>query len=151
MTTHSDKTQERKNQAVINGTTQKSMGGESSFQFVDNRSESKMRMKLQEMAFNSLQTNQAVQLKVITNNKKANTIQKQGSDNEQLLQGKFGKTPLSDNAKHVVQRNGKGKEVVNDLTNPAWQPPGENKTNAGKAAITGAELNILLRGAAIAA
>lgn len=151
MTTHADKTQEKKNHVVINGMTQKSKGGKSSFQFVDNRSESKTQMKLQKMAINSIQTNQAVQLKVITNNQTANTIQKQKKEEEQLLLGKFDETPLTDNAKHVIQRNGKGKEVVNDLTNPVWQPPGENKTNAGKAAITGAELKILLRGAAIAA
>ncbi len=36
MTTHSNKTQDKKNQVVINGITQKSKGGEASFQFVDN-------------------------------------------------------------------------------------------------------------------
>lgn len=148
MTTHSDKTQEKKNLVDINGMTQKSKGGESSFQFVDNRSESKTHMKLQKMAFFSPQTNQALQLQIIANSQTKNSVQKQRTEEENLLQGKFDGIPVTDN---VLQRNGKGKEVVNDLTNPAWQPPGESKTNAGKAAITGAELKILLRGAAIAA
>lgn len=51
----------------------------------------------------------------------------------------------------VVQRNGEGKAVVTDLTDPTWQPPGKRETNKGKAAISGAELKILLRGAAMAA
>lgn len=148
MITQSNKTQEKKNQIVANTMTQKSKVGESSFQFVDNRSESKTHMKLQKMAFFSPQTNQALQLQIIANSQTKNSVQKQRTEEENLLQGKFDGIPVTDN---VLQRNGKGKEVVNDLTNPAWQPPGESKTNAGKAAITGAELKILLRGAAIAA
>lgn len=144
----SGKTTEKKGEFISTETYQKRNGNNSSFQFADNRQETNTQMKLQKMAFNSLQTNQAVQLKVIANNRTVNTIQKQRTEEENLLQGKFDGIPVTDN---VLQRNGKGKEVVNDLTNPAWQPPGENKTNAGKAAITGAELKILLRGAAIAA
>ncbi|WP_372948284.1 hypothetical protein [Mariniphaga sp.] len=105
-------------------------------------------MKLQKMAFTSPQKNQALQLQAIANSPTKNSVQKQRIEEENLLQGKFDGIHVADN---VIQRNGKGKEVVNDLTNPGWFPPGKSETNAGKAAITGAELKILLRGAAIAA
>jgi len=44
-----------------------------------------------------------------------------------------------------------GKKVFTELTNPGWQPLGEGNKGAGKRAITGSELEILIKGAAIAA
>lgn len=67
------------------------------------------------------------------------------------LLDEFVSIPVEVSNLKVIQRNGKGKVVVNDLTNPSWVPPGKSETKAGKAAITGAELKILLRGAAVAA
>lgn len=47
----------------------------------------------------------------------------------------------------VIQREpGDGKELLDDLTNPGWMPKG-SKTYAGKEAITGAELKLLMKGA----
>jgi hypothetical protein len=79
MNTHSDKTQENKNQVVVNGMSQKSSGGASTFQFVDNRPETIAQRKLQNLANKSLQT---VQTSV-------DVAQKQGLEEEELLQGKF--------------------------------------------------------------
>jgi hypothetical protein len=64
MNTHADKTQENKSQSVSNTISQKQGGGESTFQFVDNRPESIFQRKLQEMANNhSLQQQQPIQKK----------------------------------------------------------------------------------------
>lgn len=52
MNTHADKTQENKNQSVANAVSQMKRGGESTFQFVDNRPEAAAQRKLQEMADN---------------------------------------------------------------------------------------------------
>ncbi len=41
--------------------------------------------------------------------------------------------------------------VFTELTNPSWQPLGEGNKGAGKRAITGSELQILIKGAAFAA
>lgn len=65
MNTHSDKTPENKNQVVVNGISNQSKGGESTFQFVDNRPETIAQRKLQSI------------------------IQKQGIEEEEPLQGKF--------------------------------------------------------------
>jgi hypothetical protein len=58
MNTHADKTQENKSQSVSNGESQMQGGGESTFQFVDNRPEAVTQRKLQEMANNSPQVKQ---------------------------------------------------------------------------------------------
>ena len=44
-----------------------------------------------------------------------------------------------------------GKKVFTELTNPGWQPSGEGNKGAGKRAITGSELQTLIKGAAFAA
>jgi hypothetical protein len=46
----------------------------------------------------------------------------------------------------LLQRQGDGKEVLDDLTRPGWVPQGA-QTLAGKKAITGTELNLLMKGA----
>lgn len=53
MNTHADQTQENKSQAVSAVDSQIQSGGESTFQFVDNRPEAVAQRKLQEMAYNS--------------------------------------------------------------------------------------------------
>jgi hypothetical protein len=78
-------------------------------------------------------------------------LQKKGIKENKPFQDKSESFSKNSTQSGIIQRNGDGKAVVADLTDPAWQPPGERKTNAGKAAITGADLKILLRGAAIAA
>jgi len=85
MNTHSEKTQENKNQLGLNRTTPKSGGSESSLQFVDNRPETIAQRKLHKMANNS----QSAQLQVIAANYSESTIQKKGTEEEELLQGKF--------------------------------------------------------------
>lgn len=52
MTTNADKTQENKSQSVANAVSQKQSGGESTFQFVDNRPEAVAQRKLQKMSNN---------------------------------------------------------------------------------------------------
>jgi hypothetical protein len=79
MNTHSDKTQENKNQVVVNGMSQKSTSGASTFQFVDNRPETVAQRKLQNLANNSSQAGQT----------SVNVAQKQGLEEEELLQAKF--------------------------------------------------------------
>ena len=56
MNTHADKTQENKSHTVTAETSQMQSGGESTFQFVDNRAEAFAQRKLKEMAHNSSQT-----------------------------------------------------------------------------------------------
>jgi hypothetical protein len=63
--------------------------GISKFGFTDNRPETTTQMKVQKMALNSPQTNQALQLKAIANSQTQYPLQKQGSEEEELLQGKF--------------------------------------------------------------
>jgi hypothetical protein len=58
MNTHADKTQKNKSQSVANAVSQKQSGGESTFQFEDNRHEAVAQQKLQEMANNSPQVSQ---------------------------------------------------------------------------------------------
>lgn len=68
MNTHADKTQETKNQSVAKAVSQKQSGGESTFQFVDNRPESMQMRKLQEMANNSPQVKQLRTIQEMANN-----------------------------------------------------------------------------------
>jgi hypothetical protein len=92
MNIHAARAQENKNHVFINKISQKqdsSQSGEPAFQFVDNRSETTTQMKLQKMALNSSQANQAQQLQTIANSHNKNPIQKQGPEEEELLQGKF--------------------------------------------------------------
>jgi len=53
MNTHADKIDANKSQSVSNGESQLKRGGESTFQFLDNRPEAIAQMKLQEMGNNS--------------------------------------------------------------------------------------------------
>lgn len=107
MSTYADKTQEDKSQAVSAETSQLQSGGESTFQFVDNRPEAIAQRKLQEMANNSPQAmqlrafqkmannspqaKQAAQLQVMANNHSA--------QQKQPIQKKENNTGLPDNLK----------------------------------------------------
>jgi hypothetical protein len=55
MNTHADKTKKNKSQASSNGEVKMQSGGESTFQFVDNRPETIAHGKLQEMVNNRSQ------------------------------------------------------------------------------------------------
>ena len=84
-----DKAQVNKKQIFTRGEFQIQSGGESTFQFVDNRPEAVAQQKLQEMANNSPQTKQTAQFKVATVNPSTQPIQKMAIEEEELLQGKF--------------------------------------------------------------
>ena len=92
MNTHADKTQEDKSQSVANAVIQKQGGGESTFQFVDNRPEAMAQRKLQEMAKNSSRGIKVAQLQVMLYNhsleqqpiqKKENVIQLLSEEDEE--------------------------------------------------------------------
>tara|TARA_B110001469_G_C9487684_1_gene244190 strand:+ start:253 stop:489 length:237 start_codon:yes stop_codon:yes gene_type:complete len=68
MNTHADETQENKSQTVTAEASQIQSGGESTFQFVDNRPEAVAQRKLQEMANNSPQVSQLRAFQVMVNN-----------------------------------------------------------------------------------
>ena len=67
MNTHFDKAQGKKSQSAANA-TQKQRSGKSTVPFKDNRSEAIAQRKMQEMANNSLQVQQAAQLQTNINN-----------------------------------------------------------------------------------
>lgn len=67
MTTHSNKTEENKNQVVIYEKSQKSKSEESAFQFVDNRSEAIAQRKLLEMTKSSPQVSQLISFQKMAN------------------------------------------------------------------------------------
>jgi hypothetical protein len=69
MNTHADKAQENKSQSVSAADSQMQSGGESTFQFVDNRPEAIQMRKLQEMANNSLQVSQLKAFHEMVNNR----------------------------------------------------------------------------------
>ena len=68
MNTHADKTQENKSQSVLSDHSQMQSGGESTFQFVDNRPEAVAQRKLQEMANNSPRAMQLKAFQEMANN-----------------------------------------------------------------------------------
>jgi hypothetical protein len=70
MNTHADKIQKNKSLSVANAVSQKQSGGESEFQFVDNRPEAIAQRKLQEMASNSPQVLQLKAFQKTANIKK---------------------------------------------------------------------------------
>ena len=131
--TRSDKKQENKVGTWLNEVRQIRSENTSSFQFTDNRPEVIAQRKLYEIVNRNAHKNLSSEFGAYSGSQSTVPIQLKGSESG------------------VVQLNGEGKAVVDDLTNPKWQPPGKRETNAGKEAISGAELKILLRGAATAA
>lgn len=95
MNTHADKTQENKSRSVVNTVSQKKNGEESTFQFVDNQPEAIAQRKLQEMAKNSPQAKQAVQLKSMADNYSA--------QQQEPIQKKENNTSLPDNLKSGIE------------------------------------------------
>lgn len=73
MNTHTVKTQENKNNVVVNHMSERQNRSDSTFQFADNRPETITQRKLIAMA----------------NSRSENPVQKQGLEEEELLQGKF--------------------------------------------------------------
>jgi hypothetical protein len=68
MNTYADKTEKKKNQSFSNGDSQLKRGGESTYQFVDNRPEAVAQRKLQEMGNNSPQVSQLRAVQEMANN-----------------------------------------------------------------------------------
>ena len=105
MNTHADKTQENKSQSDSNRESQMQSGGESTFQFVDNRPEAIAQRKLQEMSNNSTQVSQLMAFQDMSNNspQAKQTAQLQSmtdnSSSQQPIQKKENKTGLPDNLK----------------------------------------------------
>lgn len=92
MNIHANRTRENKNHAVINKMSQKQNSGQSgepAFQFVDNRPETTTQIQLQKMTINSPHANQALQLKSMLTSQLKMPVQKQGIEEEELIQGKF--------------------------------------------------------------
>jgi hypothetical protein len=94
MNTHANKTQENKSQAVSAVDSQMQSGGESTFQFVNNRPESIQMQQLQELANNSAQISSIAQLQAMADNF---TIQ------EPPIQRQENKTGLPDNLKSGME------------------------------------------------
>lgn len=111
MNTHADKTQENKNQLVANSVSQKQSGGESTFQFVDNRTEAVAQRKLQEIANNSPQVSQLRAFQEMANNspqaKQAAQLQAMANNHSaqqpQPIQKKENNTGLPDNLKSGIE------------------------------------------------
>jgi hypothetical protein len=106
MNTHVDKTQGNKSQAVSAADSQMQSGGESAFQFVDNRPEAVAQRKLQEMANNSPQVSQLRAFQEMANNspqaKQAAQIQTMADNHsakQQPIQKNENNTGLPNNLK----------------------------------------------------
>jgi hypothetical protein len=107
MNTHADKTRENKSQSVADAISQKKSGGESTFQFVDNRPEAIAQRKLQEMANNSPRAMQLTAIQEMANNspqaKRAAQLQAMADNHsaqqQQPIQKKNNNTGLPDNLK----------------------------------------------------
>jgi len=107
MNTHADKIDANKSQSVSNGESQLKRGGESTFQFLDNRPEAIAQMKLQEMGNNSPQVSKLRALQEMANNspqtKKIAQLQSMANNHSmqqhQTIQKKENYTGLPDNLK----------------------------------------------------
>jgi len=95
MNTYADKTQENKNQSVVNAASQKQSCSRSTFQFVDNRPEAVTQRKLQEMANNSPLAKQVAQLQAMADTHSA--------QHQQPIQKKENNTGLPDNLKSGIE------------------------------------------------
>ena len=95
MNTHVDKIQENKSQSVSVAGSQIRSGGESAFQFVDNRSEAVAQRKLQEIANNSPQAKQAAQFQAMADS--------YSTHQQKPIQKKENNTGLPDNLKTGIE------------------------------------------------
>jgi len=90
MTTHADKRRENRSRSGAGRISRKQHSGGPAYQLTDNRPEAAAQRELQEMADNSLQAEQAAQLKEVAHSSTALTVQRQaGLEDEEMLQGKF--------------------------------------------------------------
>jgi len=89
MNTHTNKIQKTGKHDVSNYNSNKISEKKSVFKIDDNRTEAVTQRLLQKMANNGVQTQKAVQLHSITNNRLINSIQKKKNEEEELAQGKF--------------------------------------------------------------
>ncbi len=103
MNTHADKTQENKSQSVSVAASQMQSGGESTFQFIDNRPEAVIQGKLQEIANKSLQDKQAARLQAMADSHSAQ--QQQPIEKRASLQSsqRQNNTGLPDNLKSGIE------------------------------------------------
>ena len=111
MNTYTDKTEKKKNQSVSNGESQLKRGGESTYQFVDNRPEAVAQRKLQEMGNNSPQVSQLRAFQEMANNspqvKRMAQLQaivnNHSAQQKQTIQKKENNTGLPDNLKSGME------------------------------------------------
>jgi hypothetical protein len=94
MNTHAEKTQENKSQVVSADDSQMQSGGESIFQFFDNRPEAFAQRKLKVLANNSPQVKQTAQFLALADN----------SQQQQPIQKKENNTGLPDNLKSGIEK-----------------------------------------------
>ncbi len=90
MNTHTEKKQVNKNQSANNAVAQKQSHGTATFEFVDNRPEAVAQLRgFQDMADNSSQANQAVQLQTMANHhseQQQSPVQRQPSKSGEIAQ-----------------------------------------------------------------
>lgn len=111
MNTHTDKAQESKSKSISNGMSQTQRDGKSTFQFVDNRPESVVQLKLQDLADNSPQVSQLRTFQDMANNspkaKQSAQLQSMTEDHsahqKQPIQKKENKTGLPDELKIGIE------------------------------------------------
>jgi hypothetical protein len=111
MNTHAEKKQENKNQSVVSEVSQKQGGGESTFQFVDNRPKAVAQRKLQAMSNNSPRVKQLRTFQDMANNtpkaEKATQLQEMTNEHtakqELPIQKKENNTGLPDNLKAGIE------------------------------------------------
>jgi len=89
MKTHTDRNQENKSHAINGTNTKNQIAGKSKTIFADSRPDTVAHQTLNNMANNSPQALQAVQLKAIANSDPGLSVQMKSLEEEELLQGKF--------------------------------------------------------------
>jgi len=105
-----EKPKDKKSRAVTNSVSQKENGGESPFQFIDNRSEAIAQRKRQEKAINTPQHKQLTAFQEMANNspqaKHATQLQSMAdnySSKQQTIQKKENNTGLPDRLKTGIE------------------------------------------------
>jgi hypothetical protein len=130
MNTYADNKQAQKSQSVADGVSQKERGGESSFQFADNRPEAVAQLKMQEMADDSPQTTQLNAFQNMANARSSGVQPIQmarGKENWDKLKSKIsitsdpikmaadiaaGKTPLNADGASMARRMDKKEQIA---------------------------------------
>lgn len=131
MNTHADKTQENKNEVVGTQNAPNSAGSESTFQFVDNRTETVSQRKIQEMANNNIKVNQLRAFQQLIGKASMKTSHKQDLNSERTThQGQFTNSNLP--VQRVPVSNAKMNELFSDKKGIEWfyWGPGGNHVGA---------------------